>query len=221
MKIKNGKGEFAATIFALLVLAFSFAVMPPVLAEALESSGIQTITGNTFALSESSSAATQQTDLNAISKEQAINNAVEALNSFGFDTQDFEAQPIEMRYISENAPAGDSVWAVIFRDDQDGYAYVFGNDVNDETREKLAALGKVEACTDENGTPGICAHYSYTRYTLVEINALSGKYVRHGESVVEYGKTLHIEETFWASTTEEAWEQERQRQEQLQQEMEK
>lgn len=205
MKNKNRKREFTAIIGALAVLAFSFAVMPSVLAAVPETSDVQTVTDNTAALNDNSSAAAVQAkEYNAISEEQAIINAMAALESLGFDTEDFKAQPTETLYIAETAPVGDPVWAIIFRDDQDGYAYVFGDDMNDETREKLAAIGEVESCTDENGTPGIRAHYSYTRYTLVEINALSGEYVRHGTSIVEFGKSLNMEETYWLSTTEEA-----------------
>ena len=197
MKNKNAKGEFVAVIGALAVLVFSFAVMPSVLAVAPETSDIQTVTSNTAALNDNSSVAVQVKDYNAISEEKAIINAMAALESLGFDTEDFKNQPTELLYIAETVPACDPVWAIIFRDDQDGYAYVFGDDMNDETREKLAAIGKVESCTDENGTSGIRAHYSYTRYTLVEINALSGEYVRHGVSIVELGKPLNMEETYW------------------------
>lgn len=222
MKNKKMKGELLVVMFTLAILMFNFAVMPLVLATVSETSDIQTVTGNTEALNESSSAGTAQVmNFNAISKEQAIKSAIAALKSSGFDTQDFKNQPIETRYITETAPAGDPVWAIIFCDDKDGYAYAFGNEVNDETRDKLAALGEVETCTDENGTPGIRAHYSYTRYTLVEINALSGKYIRHGDTTVELGEPLHIDETHWTPITEEDWEQERQRQEELQQKMEK
>ena len=198
MKNKNRKREFTAIIGAFAVLTFSLVVMPSVLAAAPETSDVQTVTGNTVALNDNSSAAAVQAkEYNAISEEQAIINAMAALESLGFDTEDFKNQPTEPLYIAETVPAGDPVWAIIFRDDQDGYAYVFGDDMNDETREKLAAIGEVESCTDENGTPGIRAHYSYTRYTLVEINALSGEYVRHGVSIVELGKPLNMEETYW------------------------
>lgn len=216
MKIKNRIGEFSVFTTAVIVLAFSFMIMPSVLALSEAASDIKTITVNTATLDENIPAdIAQATDLNAISEKQAIINAMAALESLGFDTEDFEAQPVEIRYLEENAPAGDPIWAVIFRDDQDGYATAFGDEVNDEVKEKIAAVGEVEECTDGNGVPGIRAHYSYTRYTLVEINALSGEYVRHGESIVELGKSLKIEETYWAPTTQEAWEQERQRQEQL------
>lgn len=197
MKNKNRKREFTAIIGALAVLTFSFVVMPSVLAAAPETSDVQTVTGNTAALNDNSSAAVRAKDYNAISEEQAVTNAMAALESLGFDTEDFKDQPTELLYIAETVPACDPVWAIIFRDDQDGYAYVFGDDMNDATREKLAAIGEVESCTDENGTPGIRAHYSYTRYTLVEINALSGEYVRHGTSIVEFGKSLNMEETYW------------------------
>lgn len=221
MKIKNHKGEFAAMITAVAVLTFSFMIMPSVLASAAAASDIQTVTVDTAALNESKLPNHSQTmDINAISEEQAITYAMDALYSLGYDTQDFKDQPVETKYLTENAPAGDPIWAVIFRDDQDGYACAFGDDVNDEVREKIAAIGEVEECTDENGVPGIRAHYSYTRYTLVEINALSGKYVRHWESIVDLGKSLNIGETYWAPTTQEAWEQERQKQEKLEQELE-
>lgn len=220
MKNKNAKGEFVAIIGSLAVLVFSFAVMPSVLAAGPETSDIQTVTVNSEVLNEDKPTGnTQAADINAITKDQAIANAISALESLGYDVQDFGIQPVETRYLEENAPAGDPIWAVIFCDDQDGYAYAFGDEVNDEVREKIAAIGEVEKCVDENGVPGIRAHYSYTRYTLVEINALSGKYIRHGESIVELGKSLKIEETYWAPTTQEAWEQERQRQEQLEQEL--
>ena len=220
MKNKNTKGEFVAIIGSLAVLAFSFTVMPSILAAEPETSDIQTVTVNSEVLNEDKPTGNTQTvDINAITKEQAITNAISTLKSLGYDVQDFEVQPVETRYLEENAPAGDPIWAVIFRDDQDGYVYAFGNEVNDEVREKIAAVGEVEECTDENGVPGIRAHYSYTRYTLVEINAFDGAYVRHGETVVELGTPLDIEETYWAPTTEEAWEQEQQRQEKLEREL--
>lgn len=216
MKIRNHKGELAVLATAVAALAFSFMIMPSVLALAAASSDIQTIVVDTAALEENIAPNHSQTmDINAISEEQAITYAMVALESLGFDTENFEDQPVETRYLAENAPAGDPIWAVIFRDDQDGYVTAFGDEVNDEVREKIAAVGEVEECTDDNGVPGIRAHYSYTRYTLVEINALSGEYVRHGESIVEPGKPFKIEETYWAPTTQEAWELERQRQEQL------
>lgn len=208
--MKYKKGELTAAVGAIAVLTFSFAVMPSVLATTAKPSDIQTVTGNPLVLQKSGTAA-QTINVNAISEDQAIQNAADALDTLGFDTQDFREQPTETRYIAQTVPAGDPVWAIIFRDDQDGYAYVLGSDVNYETREKLAALGEVEACTDENGTSGIRAHYSYTRYTLVEINALNGAYVRHGTAIVALGQPLNIDETYWAPTTEEAWERERQR----------
>lgn len=218
MKIKNHKGELAVLITAVTVLVFSFMIMPSVLASAAVSSDIQTVTVDAAALDESRPLNHSQImNINAISEEQAVTYAMEALCSLGFDTQDFKAQPVETRYLTESAPAGAPIWAVIFRDDQEGYAYAFGDDVNDEVREKIAAVGKVEECTDENGVPGIRAHYSCTRYTLVEINALSGEYVRHGESIVELGKSLNIGETYWNPATQESWEQE---QEKLKQELE-
>lgn len=221
MKIKNRKGELAVLIAAVTALAFSFFIMPAVLAWPAAASDIQTVSVDIAALDEGKPSNDPQTlDINAISEAQAITYAMEALSSLGFDTQDFVDQPVETRYLTENAPAGDPVWAVIFRDDQDGYACAFGDDVNDAVREKIAAIGEVEACTDENGVPGIRAHYSYTRYTLVEINALSGKYVRHEESIVDLGQPLNMGETFFAPTTQEALEQERQRQEKLKQESE-
>lgn len=216
MRIRDHKGEIAALAIAAVVLAFSFRVMSSVLASAEVSSDIQTVTVDTAALEENKAAEHPQTlDINAVSEEQAVANAASALASLGFDTDEFEDQPVEVRYLSENAPAGNPVWAVIFRDDQEGYAAAFGDAVNDEVRKKIAAAGEAEECADENGEPGIRAHYSYTRYTLVEINALSGDYVRHGESIAEYGKPLKIEETYWAPTTKEAWKRERQRQERL------
>lgn len=221
MEIRKHKGELSALTIAVTVLAFTFIIMPSVLASATASSDMQTVTVDTTALEENTATDHSQTlDINAISEDQAIINAMTALETLGFETDDFENQPVEISYVPENAPAGNPIWAVIFRDDQEGYVTAFGDEVNDEIREKIAAVGKVEECTDENGIPGIRAHYSYTRYTLVEINALSGEYIRHGESVVEIGKTLKIEETYWAPTTEEAWEWERQRQEQLERESE-
>lgn len=222
MEIRKHKGELSALTIAVTVLAFTFIIMPSVLASATASSSdMQTVTVDTTALKENTVTDHSQTlDINAISEDQAIINAMTALESLGFETDDFENQPVEIRYVPENAPAGNPIWAVIFRDDQEGYVTAFGDEVNDEIREKIAAVGKVEECTDKNGIPGIRAHYSYTRYTLVEINALSGEYIRHGESVVEIGKPLKIEETYWAPTTEEAWEWERQRQEQLERESE-
>lgn len=209
MKIKNRKGEAVTLIITVIVLAFSFMIMPSALASVTDSSDIQTVTVDTTALEENKLSNYPQTlDINAISKEQAVKNAIAALESLGFDTDDFEKEPAEIRYVSENAPVGNPVWAVIFRDDNEGYVAAFGGDVNDEVRKKIAAAGETEKCTDENGIPGIRAHYSYTRYTLVEINALNGEYVRHGESIVEYGKPLKIEETYWAPTTKEAWETE-------------
>lgn len=216
MKIRAHKGEVVTLMIAVAVLAFSFMFMPSVLAAVSDSSDIQTVTVDMTALEESKpSNNSQDLDINAISKEQAVKNAIAMLESLGFDTDDFEEQPTEIRYLSENAPAGNPIWAVIFRDDQEGYVAAFGDDVNDEVKGKIAAVGKVEECTGDNGVPGIRAHYSYTRYTLVEINALNGEYVRHGESIVGYGEPLKIEETYWAPTTQEAWELERQRQEQL------
>lgn len=221
MEIRKHKGELSALTIAVTVLAFTFIIMPSVLASATASSDMQTVTVDTTALEENTATDHSQTlDINAISEDQAIINAMTALETLGFETDDFENQPVEISYVPENAPAGNPIWAVIFRDDQEGYVTAFGDEVNDEIREKIAAVGKVEECTDENGIPGIRAHYSYTRYTLVEINALSGEYIRHGESVVEIGKPLKIEETYWAPTTEEAWEWERQRQEQLERESE-
>ena len=129
------KGKFAAAISVLAVLACNFALMAPVLATAPETTRIQTVKGNTVVLHESASA--QKPDINAISKEQAAKNAMAKLESMGFDIQDFKDQPMETRYIEGTAPAGDPVWVVIFRDDQEGYAYVFGDQVNDETREKI------------------------------------------------------------------------------------
>lgn len=202
MKHKNTKRKFVAIIGIPAVLAFNFAVMPSVLAATPETSEIQTVTGNTVALNENSSAV-QAVDYNAISEEQAVTNAMAALKSQGFDTKDFKDQPTEIRYIAETVPAGEPVWSIIFRDDQEGYAYAFGDDVNDETRDKLAAIGKVEACEDENGISGIRAHYSYTKYTLVEINALNGKYIRHGGYIAEFGKPLNMDETYWAPIAEE------------------
>ncbi len=216
MKIRNHKGDIAALIITVIVPVFSFIIMSSALESAAASSDIQTAAADTIALQiNKASGNTQSPDINAVSEEQAVKNAIAALESLGFDTDDFEKEPAEIRYVSENAPAGNPVWAVIFRDDNEGYAVAFGDDVNDEVRKKIAAAGKTEKCTDENGIPGIRAHYSYTRYTLVEINALNGEYVRHGESIVEYGKPLKIEETYWAPTTKEAWETERKRQEQL------
>ena len=198
MKSKIRKGEIAVISAALIVLIFSFAVVPSVLAATPGESDVQTVTGNTAALNEHSSAAADQVeDYNAISEEQAITNAMDALESRGFDTQDFKDQSTETRYLAENAPAGDPVWVVIFRDNQEGYAYVRGDEVNDETGEKLAAIGEIETWTDESGNSGIRAHYSYTRYTIVEINALSGEYVRHGTSIVEPGEPLEIEKARW------------------------
>lgn len=216
MKIKNRKGEAVTLIITVIVLVFSFMIMPSALASVTDSSDIQTVTVDTTALEENKLSDYPQTlDINAISEEQAVKNAIVALESLGFDTDALGDQPTEIRYLSENAPAGNPIWAVIFRDDNEGYVAAFGDDVNDEVRKKIAAAGETEKCTDENGIPGIRAHYSYTRYTLVEINALNGEYVRHGESIVEYGKPLKIEETYWAPTTKEAWETERKRQEQL------
>ena len=209
MKVRNHKGDIAAIIITVIVPVFSFIIMSSALEYAAASSDIQTAAADTIALEINKAPGnTQSPDINAVSEKQAVKNAIAALESLGFDTDDFEKESAEIRYVSENAPAGNPIWAVIFRDDNEGYAAAFGDDVNDEVRKKIAAAGKTEKCTDENGIPGICAHYSYTRYTLVEINALNGEYVRHGESIVEYGKPLKIEETYWAPTTKEAWETE-------------
>ena len=62
-------------------------------------------------------------DINAISRQQAIAFARQALAESGFDLEDFKQQPVETLYLSEIAPVGAPVWAVIFRDDQSGYAY--------------------------------------------------------------------------------------------------
>lgn len=237
------KGEFTAGLVTFAALGFGLFLMPTVLAHSPKSSGIQSVTDNPIPLEESSrrtneqpedssdvsqgqehapgsDTASQEPDLNAISREQAISNALTALAASGFDTQEFEKQPVETRYLAENAPAGDPVWAIVFRNDQEGYASAFGSDVTDEIREKIAAVGTLEDCVDENGTPGIRAHYGYTVYTLVEVNAFTGAYLRHGESIVALGEPLEINKTSWTPVTKAEWEQETARQQQLQKEME-
>lgn len=136
-------------------------------------------------------------DINAISRQQAIAFAGQALAESGFDLEDFKQQPVETLYLSEIAPAGAPVWAVIFRDDQSGYAYLFGDEMTDEAKEKLAAVGELEECTDENNRPGLRAYYSYVRYTLVEINAHTGAYIRHGTAIVEPGRPLVLDHLEW------------------------
>ena len=208
MKQKNGKELHLTGWAAAAALAFSFVVMPPLLAAAPVEAAVQTVPGNETVLYADDTAATP--DMNAISGKEAAKLALDALAVQGFD----------IRYIAETVPAGEPVWAVVFRSDRQGYASAFGTELDEETRAKIAAIGEVETCTDENGVPGIRAWYSYTLYTLVEINAFSGKYIRHGESVVSLGSPLVMEKTKWVPTTEKAWEAERQKQEMLQKEME-
>lgn len=136
-------------------------------------------------------------DINAISRQQAIAFARQALAESGFDLEDFKQQPVETLYLSEIAPVGAPVWAVIFRDDQSGYAYLFGDEMTDEAKEKLAAVGDLEECMDENNTPGLRAYYSYVRYTLVEINAHTGAYIQHGTAIVEPGRPLVLDQLEW------------------------
>ncbi|MCI8608174.1 MAG: hypothetical protein HFE73_00850 [Firmicutes bacterium] len=216
MKKKKGKEFHLEILAAAVALAFSFGIMPSLLAAAPADGAVRIISSNEAPLYEEDIQEATP-DFNAISGKQATASALEALKAQGFDIQEFESQPVELQYVAETVPAGDPVWAVIFRDDQEGYASVFGTEIDQETREKLAAVGQVEACTDKNGVPGLRAWYSYTRYTLVEINAFSGQYVRHGETIVSLGSPLQIDQTHWVPTTEEAWEAERQKQEELQQ----
>ena len=218
MKQKNGKVLHLTGWAAAAALAFSFVVMPPLLASAPVEAAVQTVPGNETVLYADDIAETP--DINAISGKEAAKLALDALAVQGFDIQEFQSQPFEIRYIAETVPAGEPVWAVVFRSDRQGYASAFGTELDEETRAKIAAIGEVETCTDENGVPGIRAWYSYTLYTLVEINAFSGKYIRHGESVVSLGSPLVMEKTKWVPTTEKAWEAERQKQEMLQKEME-
>ncbi len=187
---------------AVFVLAGSFGIMPPLLAAEPAAAEMQTVRGNTAISFETGG---QEKNPNAISKDRAVVCAMKALKAQGFDLEEFEKQPTEIRYVGETVPAGDPVWAVVFRADKSGYAYLFGDAVTAESRKKLAAVGAVEDCIDKDGTPGIRAWYSYTQYTLVEINALRGAYIRHGECIVSFGKTLQIEKAHWAQTTEEAW----------------
>lgn len=202
MEYQSKNGKHLAALLGGGLLALSFFVMPLLLAAVPGDSPVQAVFGNQVDLLESESL--QAADINAISGEKAVKLAVAALEDRGFDGEEFEAPPAEVQYIAESAPAGDPVWAVIFRKDEKGYAYAFGAHISEEVREKIAALGKVEVCRDEDGTPGIRAYYSYTRYTLVEINAFSGQYIRHGDSIVEYGKPLDLKETHWTSQAEEA-----------------
>ena len=211
MKKKKRNGRAAAAALTFFVLAFHFALMPSALATPPDIQTVQTFADDTEDLQELPDSTQTQNDsdalpslednLNSISREGAVKNAMEALASAGFDLQDFESQPMETRYMAGTAPAGDPVWMVIFRDDQQGYASAFGDQVDDATREKIAAVGEIEPCSDENGVAGIRAYYSYTCYTLVEINAANGKYIRHGSSIVELGAPLHLDETNWTFDT--------------------
>ena len=203
MQYKDRSGKAVTTVLICILLGFSFFVMPPVLAAVPGNSRIQSVSLNQTNLGAAE--AVQTADINAVSKKTAVESAIAALKEQGFDMRELKSQPVEVRYIAESAPAGDPVWAVIFRSDEKGYAYVFGDDINSESRKKLAALGRVEDCTGADGTPGIRAYYSYTRYTLVEINAFSGAYIRHGNSVAAYGEVLNLEETHWLPSSEEDW----------------
>lgn len=204
MRNKKVKGKFGATICTFAILVFNFVVMPSILAADSKTLSIQTITGNMAALNESMASTTVQTkNINVISKEQAIKKAMKALKSLGFDTHDFKEQSIETRYIAETIPVSDPVWVVIFRDDRDGYTYLMGSRMNNaEERAKLAALGEVGKYTDENGISGIRVHYSYTEYTLVEVNALNGKYIRQGENTVSLGEPLNMNKINWWNPAE-------------------
>lgn len=211
MQDKKRLENWGLIITSLVVVAFSFTVMPAVLATAPNGSQIQTVGGNTAPFDEQASHTEVQTpDINAISEQQALEHAKMALADNGFDLEDFRKQPVETLYLSEIAPAGEPVWAVIFRDDQSGYAYLFGDEITDETKEKLAAVGELEECTDENNTPGLRAYYNYTRYTLVEINARTGAYIQHGTAITEPGQPPILDQIDWMpdSWVQELWQTE-------------
>jgi hypothetical protein len=212
MKHKNLVGKIAAIASAVTLFALSFAIVPTLLAFAQETSDIETVEGNTVIKTENVSATP---NLNSISKEQAIQKALTALKTAGFDTVELERQPIETRYISETPPANVPIWAVIFRDDKEGYAEVF-DPVDDDSKDKLAAIGEIEPFTNEEGQSGLRAYYQYTRYTLVEINAFTGEYVQHGGTIVEFGEALNLDKVHFSPTTEEAWAQVLQEQAELQ-----
>lgn len=210
MKNKEIRISKTAAIAAMVVLLLSLLVMPPLLAAPSDAAEVQTVEGNPVTDVKTDS---QAKDVNAISEAQAVDCALEALDSLGFDTLHIKDLPTKILYMGETAPAGDPIWAVVFRDDDEGYCYAYGEEAKDpQIQEKLAAQGPVESCTDENGTPGIRAYYSQTDYILVEINAHTGEFIRCGEVVVPLGDELVLEDTDWAPTTEEEWEAERQRQ---------
>ncbi len=217
MEYQHKNGKAVSAVLVCILLGFSFFIMPPVLAAVPGDAKIQSVDGNQVDLGAE---VVQTADINAVSQKTAVKAALTALEEQGFDLQQLKRQPVEVRYVAESVPAGDPVWAVVFRSDEKGYAYALGEEVGEETRAKLEALGTVESCTDGDGTPGLRVYYSYTRYTLVEINAFSGAYVRHGDAVTAYGKRLNIAEAHWAPSSEEAWAQELEKQRALQDEME-
>ena len=230
MKTKKASGVIAA-VGVCILLAFSVAVFPFILAASPDNREITTIETETVFPSEDSERddeiglvdeteepdMTEESDdtedlsgqeaihnINAISKEMAIEIAMEAIGFPGGTyhrtsgesvtiTRDF----IEAKYIESADPADDPSWYVLFSTSSLGtlFEYIPLDLTPEEYIASRTSDPSIDYFTsddgflvvgiDNNGSPVIITHYARTGYVVAEIDAFTGEFIGYGTTLDE------------------------------------
>jgi len=181
MKQKNMIMSLTAVVLLCAIVVFNFTVFPNVLAKTPDKSEVKSIVVEPIptTIIEKDAEAEVQPDINAISKKQAVENAIKKMETYDFGGLDFKELPCIAKYIPGIAPANNPLWVVVFKindtakymDSMTPEAYLFFKEKNGKVVDSRGVEVE-ESYTDSEGN--VFWLVESTTFMIMEVNAFSG-----------------------------------------------